>query len=74
LKNNYLKAQFRLKRKPEDLEALIKDDEIMTYIICEICTLKEKCAKPFCQYCTKCVSNENGKISISLKKPISIPL
>lgn len=55
------KPPVRTKRRLQDVEKLMAEDEIMSMLICDACD-KYSCAASYCQYCDQCRLENNGKI------------
>ena len=51
-----------MKRRIQDVEKLMIEDEFMSFLICEICE-RETCFPKYCRSCEKCVSDiTDGKL------------
>lgn len=54
------KKPTRTKRRLQDVEKLMAEDEIMSMLICDACD-KYSCAASYCQYCDQCRMDNTGK-------------
>ena len=48
----------RSKRRLQDVEKLMVEDEVMSYLICEVCE-KHTCDPKYCRFCSQCILNFN---------------
>lgn len=55
---NNLKQQ-RSKRRIQDVEKMIIEDELMSLLICDMCE-KYACTPNYCKYCSQCTIENNG--------------
>lgn len=53
--------QQRSKRRLQDVEKLMIEDEVLSYLICDMCG-KKSCSMDYCQYCTRC-NTLNGELT-----------
>lgn len=56
--------QARSKRRLQDVEKLMIEDEILSYLICDVCE-KHKCDPNYCRFCTQCIFKFNGELSFT---------
>ena len=45
--------KLRAKRTLDDVGILMENDDMMAFLVCEICS-KESCQKDYCKFCTEC--------------------
>lgn len=57
------KKPIRTKRRLQDVEKLMAEDEIMSMLICDACD-KYSCAASYCQYCEQCRLDNAGEFFI----------
>lgn len=53
-------SRTRSKRRLQDVEKMMREDELMSYLICDMC-VSNVCEPKYCKYCSQCVNNFNGK-------------
>lgn len=58
--------QQRSKRRLQDVEKLMIEDEVMSYLICDVCE-KYMCDPKYCRFCSQCILKLNGMSSHSGK-------
>ncbi|RNA28556.1 hypothetical protein BpHYR1_030240 [Brachionus plicatilis] len=61
------KKPTRTKRRLQDVEKLMAEDEIMSMLICDACD-KYSCAASYCQYCDQCRHEKNDRFYGKLEK------
>lgn len=54
---------LRSKRRLQDVEKLMIEDEVLSYLICDVCE-KHTCDPKYCRFCSQCMLKFNGKLSI----------
>lgn len=50
----------REKRRLQDVEKLMIEDEVLSYLVCDVCE-KHKCELKYCRFCNQCVFKFPGK-------------
>lgn len=56
-------SKLRSKRKLEDVEKIIEEDEFMSYLICDMCA-KNECSPKYCKFCTQCDTNLRSELKL----------
>lgn len=57
---NRITKNSRSKRRLQDVEKMIVEDELMSFLICDMCE-KYACNPNYCKFCPQCTIEENGK-------------
>lgn len=56
---------LRSKRRLQDVEKLMIEDEVLSYLICDVCE-KHTCDPKYCRFCSQCILKFNGKLKLKL--------
>ncbi|CAF1098848.1 unnamed protein product [Brachionus calyciflorus] len=62
-----VKRPIRAKRRLQDVEKLMAEDEIMSMLICDACD-KYSCTASYCKYCDQCILENSDGILGKLEK------
>lgn len=54
---------LRSKRRLQDVEKLMIEDEVLSYLICDVCE-KHTCDPKYCRFCSQCMLKFNGKLCL----------